>query len=317
MRQLIDYIKRYVIEYFDLRLYTGVAIFLVIATYLNYHYNIENGFIDSYYGSEIRWGLFFLVMGLPFMVVCILLYVFNINRTWVRSREFWVLFFVGFIIISFQRSFTYHDQWFQGLESYDYRFIRKVFVKFKPLLTTVLPLMMFYYFYERKKDIHQSWYGMNLKSFDFKPYAFLILLVFVGIGLASYLGDLTKYYPRFSKTGGELFARKHDLDSWISILIYELFYGSTFIGVELFFRGFLVIGFSRILGGHAVLAMVGAYVFLHFGKPISECISSAFGGYLIGVLAYYSRHIWGGVILHVSLAWFMELFAWLQKVYNE
>jgi len=298
MRQLIDYITRYVTEYFDARLYLSTAIFLAITIYFNFYFNFENGFVDSYYGSEIRWVLFFFVMGFPFIVVCLLLYVFDINRTWIRSKEFWLLFFVGFIIISFQRSFTYHDQWFQGLASYDYRFIKRVFVKFRPMLTTVLPLMVFYILYERKKDEQSSWYGMSFKTFDFKPYAILILLVFVGIGLASFLGDLTQYYPRFSKTGGKLFAMKHGLDNWVSVLIYELFYGSTFIGVELFFRGFLVIGFSRVLGGHAVLAMVGSYVFLHFGKPVSECISSALGGYLIGILAFYSRHIWGGVILY-------------------
>lgn len=317
MKQLFDYIKRYVTSYFDLKLYLSFAIFLAITIYLNFHYNFENGFVDSYYGSEIRWLLFFPVMALPFLVVCILLYVLNINRTWVKSKEFWLLFFVGFIIISFQRSFTYHDSWLTGLESYDYRFLKRLFVKFKPTLTTVIPLLAFYYYYEREKDDGRSWYGMNFNSFDFRPYAVLILLVFVGIGLASFLGDLTRYYPRFAKSGGAIFAAKHDLDNWVSVLIYELFYGSTFIGVELFFRGFLVIGFARVLGGHAVLAMVGSYVFLHFGKPVSECISSAFGGYLIGILSYYSRHIWGGVILHVSLAWFMELFAWLQKAYNE
>jgi len=61
------------------------------------------------------------------------------------------------------------------------------------------------------------------------------------------------------------------------------------------------------------MAMVGAYVFLHFGKPMAEYISSAFGGYIIGAFAFYSKRIWGGVALHVALAWSMEFFAWLQK----
>ena len=79
----------------------------------------------------------------------------------------------------------------------------------------------------------------------------------------------------------------------------------------------MVIAFARVLGGHAVIAMVGSYVFLHFGKPLTETISSAFGGYLIGILAFYTNRIWGGVILHVALAWSMELLAWLQNVFNE
>jgi hypothetical protein len=46
---------------------------------------------------------------------------------------------------------------------------------------------------------------------------------------------------------------------------------------------------------------------------MAECISSAFGGYIIGAFAFYSKRIWGGVALHVALAWSMEFFAWLQK----
>ncbi|MGL1888942.1 MAG: hypothetical protein OCD76_20685 [Reichenbachiella sp.] len=316
MKQLFGYVRRYLNEFFDLKLYAVVAVFLAICIYFNYEYNFENGIVDSYRGSELRWLFFFFVMGFPYLFVCVLLYAFDINRTWLKSKEFWLLFVFGFTIISFQRSFYYHDAWFHELARYDMYFVTKLFYKLKPILLTVLPLMIFYAYYERQRDTYKSWYGLNFKRFDFRPYAILILVVFVGIGLASFLGDLTKYYPRFTKSGGAMFAMQHGLDSWVTMLIYELVYGSTFIGVELFFRGFLVIGFARVLGGHAVLAMVGSYVFLHFGKPMSECISSAFGGYLIGILAYYSRHIWGGVVLHVALAWFMELFAWLQKTYN-
>ena len=107
----------------------------------------------------------------------------------------------------------------------------------------------------------------------------------------------------------------HGLPQWLSVAVFELLYGINFLNIELFFRGFLVIGFARVLGGEAVMAMVGAYVFLHFGKPMTECISSAFGGYLIGILAFKSNRIWGGVALHIALAWSMELFAWIQKIY--
>jgi membrane protease YdiL (CAAX protease family) len=62
--------------------------------------------------------------------------------------------------------------------------------------------------------------------------------------------------------------------------------------------------------------MVGLYVALHFGKPAGETIGSFFGGYILGVLAYKSKNIWGGIIAHMGIAWLMELFAYLQKTYN-
>ncbi|MCV9387102.1 CPBP family intramembrane glutamic endopeptidase [Reichenbachiella ulvae] len=317
MKQLTRYLRTYVSEYYHPGLYLSVALLLVASIAFNYAVNFENSIIDSYFGSWWRWPMYFATMAFPFLITCVFLHLFGLQTTWWRSKEYWFLFVIGFAIISFQRSFSFFDFIVGDMHRYDRLFTLKVIYKARSILFTTLPLLLFYYFYERKRDEQRSWYGLNFKPFDFRPYAVLILVVFVGIAIASFLGDLTNYYPRYLRTGGERFARLHDLPSWIPVLTYESIYGLGFLGVEFFFRGFLVIGFSRILGGHAVIAMVGSYVFLHFGKPISECISSAFGGYLIGILAYYSRHIWGGVVLHVALAWFMELFAWLQKVFND
>jgi len=97
----------------------------------------------------------------------------------------------------------------------------------------------------------------------------------------------------------------------IDQITYEFFYLTDFLNTELLFRGFLVIGVSKYLGKDSILPMVAAYAVLHFGKPLGETISSVFGGYLLGVLAYYSKNIWGGVILHITLAGSMEFFAFL------
>jgi len=101
------------------------------------------------------------------------------------------------------------------------------------------------------------------------------------------------------------------VDQWVTAGIYELFYGFDFLSVELFFRGFLVIALSRFVGKDAILPMVAVYCFLHFGKPAGEAISSIFGGYILGILAYSSRNIYGGLIAHLGVAWGMELMAYL------
>ncbi len=75
---------------------------------------------------------------------------------------------------------------------------------------------------------------------------------------------------------------------------YEFFYGMDFFNLELLFRGFLVIGLSQVLGKDAIIPMVTTYCFLHFGKPVGEQISSIVGGYILGVIAFYTRGIWGG-----------------------
>jgi hypothetical protein len=96
--------------------------------------------------------------------------------------------------------------------------------------------------------------------------------------------------------------------------IYEVLYGMDFFNVEFLYRGFFVIGMAKVLGKEAILPMVCSYCFLHFGKPLGESISSIFGGYMLGVVAFYTRNIWGGVMVHIGLAWMMELAAFLQKL---
>lgn len=313
MSQFIRYLQDYFQKHFHLGFYLSVTLFLGLGIFLNYRFDFENSFIDSFHQTWAQWPLMSIVTMFPFLVICGLLYLFNLNRKWLFSLEFWLLFLLATLLIGFQRSFFLHYTIVDLFELSDRLFIGKLLWYLKSYIITLVPLLVFYRFYEYPQDPHKSWYGLKVKGSDFRPYLFLILLVFVGIGLASFIGDLTRYYPRFDKSGGDIFAKAHGIPEWVSILFFELLYGLNFLNIEFFFRGFLVIGFSRILGGNAVMAMVGAYVFLHFGKPMAECISSAFGGYIIGAFAFYSKRIWGGVALHVALAWSMEFFAWLQK----
>jgi membrane protease YdiL (CAAX protease family) len=90
-------------------------------------------------------------------------------------------------------------------------------------------------------------------------------------------------------------------------LLYELCYGSDFFTIELFFRGFLVLAFAQYVGKDAILPMAAFYCCIHFGKPLFECISSYFGGIILGVIVYRTKSIWGGLITHLGIAWLMEI----------
>jgi membrane protease YdiL (CAAX protease family) len=76
----------------------------------------------------------------------------------------------------------------------------------------------------------------------------------------------------------------------------------------------LVIGIVSIIGREAILPMALLYVVIHFGKPLTETISSFFGGYILGVFAYKYKNIMGGIIIHIALAWMMELAAIIQHL---
>lgn len=317
MKQILDYLKKYFEAYFNLKLYLSVAIFLALCISTNFYFDFQHTYLDPFRKQWIGWPIMSMMMAFPFLSICFFTYWMGDNKEWLTSKEFWVKFVIGFAIIGFERSFYGHHLLAEGMSVIDRRFFLRVMGWGKTYLTTFLPILIFYWYYEKSQDDQQSWFGLTTRDTNFKPYFLLIVVVFVGIAIASYISELHTYYPRYQFTGGGRFAALHQVNEWVSVVIYEFVYGSYFLNVELFFRGFLVIGFARVLGGHAVLAMVGSYVFLHFGKPIAECISSAFGGYLIGVLALYSHRIWGGVVLHVALAWSMELFAWMQNAFED
>ena len=60
-------------------------------------------------------------------------------------------------------------------------------------------------------------------------------------------------------------------------------------------------------GKDAILPMACFYCTIHFGKPLGECISSYFGGMLLGIVVYNTRSIFGGLMVHLGIAWLMEI----------
>jgi len=105
--------------------------------------------------------------------------------------------------------------------------------------------------------------------------------------------------------------------AWWYKLIYEISYGIDFFSIELFFRGFLVFAFVRYVGADAVLPMAVFYCSIHFGKPLFECISSFFGGMLLGIIAYRTQSILGGIMVHLGIAWMMEAGGYIGNLYKK
>ncbi|NBP70611.1 MAG: CPBP family intramembrane metalloprotease [Cytophagia bacterium] len=128
---------------------------------------------------------------------------------------------------------------------------------------------------------------------------------------ASFLESFQRQYPMYKSNNAYLLL---NVPEWVTALTYEIAYGLDFITVELLFRGFLVIGMIKILGRNAIVPMAVIYCMLHFGKPMGEAISSIFGGYILGVVAYETRSVWGGIIVHMGIAWLMEIIAYGQKL---
>lgn len=145
--------------------------------------------------------------------------------------------------------------------------------------------------------------GLITRGVNWWPYIIMLAAAVPLVVFASSQPDFLATYPKLKMLGSGA-----AVPAWQKFL-FELCYGSDFFTIELFFRGFLVVFLSRWLGAAVILPMAVFYCSIHFGKPLLECISSYFGGILLGIFACYSQSIFGGIIVHLGLAWMMELAA--------
>jgi hypothetical protein len=171
-----------------------------------------------------------------------------------------------------------------------------------PVLLLLVVVMLALVYYSLCPD--PSLYGLVPKrKFNARPYVLMLLIMMPLIAIASTQPDFLATYPKLKMV---LPLPESAKPSWWYQLLFELSYGMDFLSIELFFRGFLVLGFMKWVGKDAILPMACFYCTIHFGKPLGECISSYFGGLLLGIVSYHTRSIYGGLMVHLGIAWLME-----------
>ncbi len=170
-------------------------------------------------------------------------------------------------------------------------------------------LYLYWFAVDRKE---QPFYGFTTKNFNTKPYFVMLLIMVPLIAAASTQADFLTTYPRVQKM---LSLNIEISDHWKHFAIYEFLYGLDFFTIEFFFRGFMILAFVGIVGPRAIIPMAYIYFVIHWNKPMGELISSFFGGSLLGIVAYYSKSIVGGIIVHVGIAWMMEIGAFISKYF--
>jgi hypothetical protein len=168
------------------------------------------------------------------------------------------------------------------------------------MIVVVLILVVYRALFHKKESL----YGLSAKKINYAPYLIMLLIMLPLIAAASTQPDFLATYPKMSS----VLPLPGDANpGWLYKLLFELSYGTDFFSIEIFFRGFLVVGFIKWAGKDAILPMACFYCTIHFGKPLGECISSYFGGLLLGIVAYNTRSIYGGLIVHLGIAWLMEV----------
>jgi hypothetical protein len=116
---------------------------------------------------------------------------------------------------------------------------------------------------------------------------------------AARLPEFANHYPLCS-------AARRSLGAF---LLYEAAYAAYFVAWEYLFRGYLLFSLEPSMGKLAVFAQMMPFAVLHFGKPEAETFGSIAAGVLLGLLALRTRSFWYGALLHIAVAWSMDVFA--------
>jgi uncharacterized protein len=143
--------------------------------------------------------------------------------------------------------------------------------------------------------------GFRRSTTGWPIYALMAVFMVPIVWAASTTEAFLFKYPFFRLEKGEPIPREF----WW----WELLYAWQFIGLEFFFRGFMVHGLKHRFGSAAVLVMTTPYCMIHFGKPMAETFAAIFAGLALGVMSLKTGTIWMGAALHIMVAWTMDALA--------
>jgi membrane protease YdiL (CAAX protease family) len=143
--------------------------------------------------------------------------------------------------------------------------------------------------------------GLRTRGFFKHAWIYVLILAIVlpPVWLASREPDFGNYYP-FYKTASR---------SWFDFLAWEAMYFAQFLGLEMFFRGFWLGVLRKSFGSGAIFAMAVPYCMIHFQKPYLEVNGAIVAGIFLGSLSMKTKSIYGGFLVHISVAAFMDWLA--------
>jgi hypothetical protein len=270
--------------------------------YLNYWHSLESRLVSG----DTAWSGFagyYLLYFIPFALAFLLQFLFFKDLSYHRNHWFWIILFLAPAFFSFRVNFNLQERVIAAVLNGDEQYFWTKSLNWVVRVFVVLvPVFITWWIKDRGK---QPFYGTRVLT-NIKPYLLMLLVMIPLIALASTQKDFLEMYPRAK------FLTSLELPSknW-HYIIYELCYGFDFVSIEFFFRGFLILSLLKICGQHCIIPVACFYCTIHFGKPMGEAISSFWGGILLGIVSYNTGSIWGGLMVHLGIAWLMEAGGWI------
>jgi hypothetical protein len=307
MREIIGYLRNYV-QSINRTVFLLTTLFVAIAITGNYSLGIERTIV-AIPSWPARIAGFFALFGFIFTIAWLLQFLLA-EKTIPDNRFFFILLLAAPLIFAIKTTFSEASTYLTAHLPLPWNHYWQRVLDWPLKLVVVAILVTAIWRWGRfEKPVA----GLQAKGFNVQPYLLLLLVMVPLIAFAATQNDFLRTYPKVQRIDA---IDQYVQHSFPWKLLYELSYGIDFVTIEFFFRGFLVLAFARFAGKHAILPVAAFYCSIHFGKPLFECITSYFGGIVLGAVVYNTRNIWGGLIVHLGIAWLMELACYLGHLYK-
>lgn len=303
MNTVFKYIRDFYSREFNPGYFLLILLMLGLLIYLNYWHNLEISYV---YGGKTWWSHFagyYLLYFVPFATAFFLQLIFFKDCSYFKNYWFWIILFAAPAIFAFRVNFDFHEILITSTWKGDEQVFWLRSINWVVRVMVVMILIFIIWFIKDRGT--QPFYGVKLLN-SAKPYLVMLLIMVPLIALASTQKDFLAMYPKAKFIGNLDIA--HQQWRWI---VYELCYGFDFVSIEFFFRGFLILSLMQICGTHCIIPVACFYCTIHFGKPMAEAISSFWGGLLLGIISFNAITVWGGLMVHLGIAWLMEAGGWL------
>ena len=310
MNQVFKYIRDFYQKEFNFFYLLLVMTMLGVMIYFNYWHGLEKRYVGGHRTKWLNFAGYYLLYFVPFATAFFLQLIFFKNCSYYKNSWFWVILFLAPAFFSFRVNFDFHaasvNRFFEGNNLPLYRaginYVVRVFA-------VLIPVVVLWYIKDRSV---QPLYGTRALD-NVKPYLLMLLIMLPLIAWASTQKDFLHAYPKAQALKGLSMATI--ADKW-RYVVFELCYGFDFLSIEMFFRGFLILSLMHICGQHCIIPTACFYCAIHFGKPMAEAISSFFGGLLLGIVSYNTLSIWGGLLVHLGIAWLMEIGGFVGNIFK-
>lgn len=310
MKKLVGYWREALRDEWNPLFFFIFGAFLLLSVALNYTLRIDDAVESLQPRPWVHLAACTLYYSIPYYFGVVSYALCYQRMDLLRNRGYLLISFAGILIYAATAG-NWSIDWLGPMVPRElYRLVMRAMANLVPAGGGMLALLLVWGLLHRAVA---GYYGLFAPKTGLGPYFGFLALGMPFVILATFSPDFTAMYPRYPHTSA---LGDFGITTWQAVLGFEICYGIAFVYTEVFFRGFLVLGLGQRVGAAAVMPMVGFYCFIHFGKPLGEALASIAGGWALGVIAYRTRSIRGGVVFHLGVAYSLELCAWLQRAWG-